>query len=142
MDIAGLDNGMITRLHQHFSESSNYEDALKMLEYDMLYGDQSVYKGELPYQPTDIRMGLREIRITGARCGEKLLSVYGENFTKSSSVCLNGASCYTEFVSPTELLAVAGAREGDQITVQQVSEGISVSQTEPLTVDETHMAKQ
>ena len=54
----------------------------------MLYGDQSVYKGELPYRPTDIRMGLREIRITGARCGEKLLSVYGENFTKSSSVCL------------------------------------------------------
>ena len=142
MDIAGFDNGMITRLHQHFSESSNYEDALKMLEYDMLYGDQSVYKGELPYQPTDIRMGLREIRITGARCGEKLLSVYGENFTKSSSVCLNGASCYTEFVSPTELLAVAGARVGDEITVQQVSEGISVSQTEPLTVDETHMAKQ
>ena len=37
---------------------------------------------------------------------------------------------------------MAGAREGDQITVQQVSEGISVSQTEPLTVDETHMAKQ
>lgn len=142
MDIAGFDNGMITRLHQHFSESSNYEDALKMLEYDMLYGDQSVYKGELPYRPTDIRMGLREIRITGARCGEKLLSVYGENFTKSSSVCLNGASCYTEFVSPRELLAVAGARVGDEITVQQVSEGISVSQTEPLTVDETHMAKQ
>ena len=142
MDIAGFDNGLITRLHQHFSESSNYEDALKMLEYDMLYGDQSVYEGEFPYEPTDLQMGLREIKITGARCGEKLLSVYGENFTKSSSVCLNGTSCYTEFVSPTELLAVAGAREGDQITVQQVSEGVSVSQTEPLTVDASHMAKQ
>ncbi len=142
MDIAGFDNGLITRLHQHFSESSNYADALKMLEYDMLYGDQSVYEGEFPYEPTDLKMGLREIKITGARCGEKLLSVYGENFTKSSSVCLNGTSCYTEFVSPTELLAVAGAREGDQITVQQVSEGVSVSQTEPLTVDASHMAKQ
>ncbi len=142
MDIAGFDNGMITRLHQHFSESSNYADALKMLEYDMLYGDQSVYEGSVPYEPTDITMGLREIKITGARCGEKLLSVYGENFTKSSSVCLNGTSCYTEFVSPTELLAVAGAREGDQITVQQVSEGVSVSQTEPLRVDASHMANQ
>ena len=68
--------------------------------------------------------------------------MYGENFTKSSSVCLNGTSCYTEFVSPTELLAVAGAREGDQITVQQVSEGVSVSQTEPLRVDASHMANQ
>ena len=142
MDIAGFDNGMITRLHQHFSESSNYADALKMLEYDMLYGDQSVYEGSVPYEPTEITMGLREIKVTGVRCGEKLLSVYGENFTSSSSVCLNGASCYTEFVSPTELLAVAGARVGDQIAVQQVSEGISVSQTEPLTVDETHIAKQ
>ena len=141
MDIAGFDDGLITRLHQHFSESSNYEDALKMLEYDMLYGDQSVYKGNFPYQPTDLKMGLREIRITGARCGDKLLSVYGENFTKSSSVCLNGASCYTEFVSPRELLAVAGARVGDEITVQQVSEGVSVSQTRPLVVEEAHLAR-
>ena len=142
MDIAGFDNGLITRLHQHFSESSNYESALQTLEYDMLYGDQSVYEDGFPYEPAELQMGLRTIKITGARCGEKLLSVYGENFTKSSSVCLNGSSCYTEFVSPTELLAVAGAREGDEITVQQLSEGVSVSQTEPLVVDASYMAKQ
>ena len=140
MDIAGFDDGLITRLHQNYSESSNYESALQMLEYDMLYGDQSVYEDGFPYEPTDVQMGLREIKITGARCGEKLISVYGENFTTSSNVCLNGSSCYTEFVSATELLAVAGAHEGDEITVQQVSEGISVSQTEPLTVDASHMA--
>lgn len=134
MDIAGFDNGLMTRLHQHFSESSNYEGALQQLEYDMLYGQQSVYSEGFPYETTDLQLGLRKITINGMRCGEKLLSVYGENFTRSSTVCLNGAACYTEFVSPTELLAMGRAKAGDLVSVQQISEGVVVSQTEAVTV--------
>lgn len=140
MDIAGFDNGLLTRLHQHFSDSSNYEGALQQLEYDMLYGEQSVYEDGFPYEPTELKMGVRDIGISSVRCGEKLLSVYGTNFTSSSAVCINGTSCYTEFVSPTELLAMGRAREGDLISVQQISEGVAVSETDALIVGSAAMS--
>lgn len=135
MGLLGFDNGLLTQLHQHYlREGGDYAETLRLIEYDMIYGDQTVYGGHSPYEPTDLHMGLGEIRIDSLRAGEKILSVYGENFTKSSYVYVNGDRRYTEFVSPGELLALASAEPGDLVTVAQLSNGEPVGETAPFPV--------
>lgn len=134
-ELLGFDNGLLTRLHQHYLPTGeDYSEALQLLEYDMIYGEQTVYEGEYPYQATELRMGLSEIAIHSVRTGEKILSVYGENFTESSYVYVNGDRKHTEFVSPGELLALISVEEGDEITVAQLSSGEPVSETDVFTV--------
>lgn len=136
MELLGFDNGLLTRLHQHYmQEGEDYAETLKLLEYDMIYGEQTVYGGEFPYKPTDLHMGLSEITVDSLRAGEKILSIYGENFTKSSYVYVNGDRKHTEFVSPGELLALASAEAGDLVTVAQLSNGEPVGETEPCLVE-------
>ena len=43
MELVGINNGLLTKLHQNYSESDDYERALQTLEYDMLYGDMLSY---------------------------------------------------------------------------------------------------
>lgn len=132
MERLGFDNGLLTKLHQHFMrEGTDYTETLRLLEYDMIYGEQTVFDGKSPYLPTDLHMGLGEIAIDSVRIGEKILSVYGKNFTQSSYVYVNGDRKYTEFASPGELLALVSIEPGDRISVVQLSNGEPVGETEP-----------
>lgn len=135
MELLGFDNGLLTKLHQHYLPTGEeYSEPLQLLEYDMIYGEQTVYEGSYPYQPTDLQMGLSQIEIDSLHAGEKILSVYGQNFTKSSYVYVNGDRKHTEFVSSGELLALVSAEEGDHVTVAQLSNGEPVGQTEAFSV--------
>lgn len=136
MELLGFDNGLLTQLHQHYMQGGeDYAETLKLLEYDMIYGEQTVYEGHSPYEPTDLHMGLDEISVESLRAGEKILCVRGKNFTKSSYVYVNGDRKHTEFVSPGELLALASAEPGDLVTVAQLSNGEPVGETEPFPVE-------
>ena len=56
----GIENGVLNRFHQHFGpdcEEEEYIAFLRVLEYDMLYGEHVIYEGESPYAPTDLRLG-------------------------------------------------------------------------------------
>ena len=102
-----MNSGVINRYHQENAdteEESVYLDGLETLEYDMLYGDRKVYGGEVPYKPTEMKMGLKEIKITGI---ERDLSapedgyvlVKGENFTQYSKIFIN-----EEYFGDTEFI--------------------------------------
>ena len=54
----GLCSGTLAALHQHYNydiTNEEYERALELLEYDMIYGDMHVYGGQCPYNKTDLR---------------------------------------------------------------------------------------
>ena len=66
MDMLGMTGGVISKYHSTLRHSEDYEDyleGLRMLEYDILYGDKEVYGGELPYSPTNLQMGHKNITI-------------------------------------------------------------------------------
>lgn len=63
MGALGIDGGVINKFHQLYNGEQHYLQALKSLEYDILYGDMYVYNGQSPYVATDIRMGTCEIKI-------------------------------------------------------------------------------
>ena len=117
-----MENGLLTKLHQRYCENDDYLDALRMLQYDMLYGDMLAYGGAGIYTPVDMQMGFREIQIHHATYVEGRYYIVGENFTKSSQVYINDHGADTTFISDTVLLLSDDAlQEGDQITVRQIT---------------------
>ncbi len=122
LDSLGIENGLLTKMHQKYSENDDYLDALRMLQYDMLYGDMLAYGGEGQYTPVDMRMGYRDVKIQHVTFIEDRYYIVGENFTKYSVVYVNGRSKNTVFISDTVLLLDnEEIEEGSSITVRQIT---------------------
>lgn len=59
----GISNGYINRFHQQQQGSADYLKNLKILEYDILYGNCDIYDGQMPYLATNLKMGILDIKI-------------------------------------------------------------------------------
>lgn len=59
-----IDNGVLTKFHNQFRNTSDYLADLKLLQYDMLYGEKYIYGGVNPFTATDLKMGTYDISIT------------------------------------------------------------------------------
>ncbi|MDD6154092.1 MAG: LTA synthase family protein, partial [Eubacteriales bacterium] len=100
----GIHEGTTIRYHQNVSHNSkNYLSDLKILGYDMLYGDCYTYGGQNPFSKWPMTMGIKPITI------DKIVSVGGKyyikghNFTEYSKVTLNGKQLKTVYLSPSLL---------------------------------------
>ena len=135
LDRCGISNGKLMRFHQQRAGDEDYLEALHQLEYDMLYGDQFLYDGQQPYEPAQMRMGLKDILLQTAEYDGKVLVVRGRNFTRSSVICKEGSQLDTLFIDNSTLAAVPGllsrVEEGAEISVAQVAtDGQVLSSTE------------
>ena len=122
----GISTGVMMQFHQQCWGKADYLDALAALEYDMLYGDKYLYDGQTPYQPTNMRMGVKEITVLSALLRDEYVIVRGEHFTPYSTVYLSGKALDTTYVDAQMLVAKLGllskAEKGDQVLVCQVAE--------------------
>ena len=99
----GIDTGTMAKYHQNHKDSPTYLEDLRALEYDMLYGQGYIYGGKHPFEATDLKMGIRDIKITGiVEIGGKFY-VKGENFTEQSRISLDGEVLETIYLGPTVL---------------------------------------
>ena len=104
----GFSGGVIAKLHQSYpadSEEEEYLEKLKLLEYDMLYGDQTAFEGEYPYEATDMTFGSLPVTITGASLEYRRLLVTGERFTEFSVIMADGQAMDTVYVDSQHLAA-------------------------------------
>ena len=120
----GISSGLLMRFHQQRWQDESYLEDLHNLEYDMLYGDQYLYGGQSPYTPTDMRMGLRDIRVESAEYQGKALIVRGDGFNASSVVQADGSDLDTVYVDGSTLVALPGLL--DKLTEKEMV--ISVAQ--------------
>ena len=126
----GINGGVLTKFHQLNDRSGAYHTELETLQYDMLYGDRLVYRGEQPFTSTEMRFGTQEITVREATIRAETLTVRGENFTPYSVICLNGKEQETEFVSVNELRCVCEKLpEAAKVSVQQIAEDGTVLST-------------
>jgi len=101
----GIHEGNVFNYHQTRKGTRNYQLDLQSLQYDILYGDRYVYGGENPFNATALQLGIYPAvfeRIEPA--GGDSYFVYGENFTASSRLEVNGELIDTKYISPTRLL--------------------------------------
>ena len=141
----GFSGGAIARLHQSVApddRSEDYLSRLELLEYDILYGDHQAFDGDFPYEPTDMRLGGRDIEILDADLDYRRLLVTGRNFTGYSRVVLDGQTLDTLFVDPEHIIAAVQQNDSpigstsqasafEEVAVAQVnSDGVELSRTE------------
>lgn len=93
----------ITYHQQTDQESESYLSNLKLLGYDMLYGQNYIYGGENPFEKAGMRMGIKEIKIDSVvNIGGKYY-IKGQNFTEKSKVTLEEEPLKTIYLGPSLL---------------------------------------
>ena len=133
LDDAGLSHeGILFDYQQTVSEDDpSYLDDMEAIAYDMLYGKNYVFGGNSPYQPSDMKMGHKDISIKEIKKIGDRYYIRGSNFTERSIISLNGKQLSTVYLSPT-LLALNEAVDPDDIEKLEVSQ-VDKSEEEILT---------
>ncbi|MBR5534677.1 MAG: LTA synthase family protein [Ruminiclostridium sp.] len=122
MERIDMEVGTTFTYQLNHSHSETYLTDLKSLGYDMLYGECYIYGGENPFTPTDLQMGVNEIK---ANCIVNIAGKYyimGENFTPYSKVTLKGKELETNYMGERmlELLEDVDPEEAKNLKVSQI----------------------
>ncbi|WP_302625401.1 LTA synthase family protein [uncultured Eubacterium sp.] len=132
-----------TQLHKADDEET-YQEGLKNLSYDLLYGDNYAANGENPYRPTEIKLGLNEVKVSSITPMDDELGtiyIYGNYFTSYSKVYINDEKQQTVYIDPNTLMIVyPELQEGDSFSVyQQNSDEHVLTKTEPYSYNAEEM---
>lgn len=136
-----IHEGLFTRLHQTRADSESYLADMELLAYDLLYGSQESYDGEVPFQATELQFGIDPVSVHTVLVQSDAedhfcLFINGENFTPYSIAYINEEPCTTTYVN-SDSLSVADFDPAETliIRVAQVgSDSHPLSFTEPLTI--------
>ncbi len=123
--------GTVFNYHQERRETKDYLVDLELLQYDILYGNQYVYDGRPPITGGHMQMGVKDAQVTDLIMHlDEGYSLYGQNFTKSSRVYVNGERQRSSFLNNTRIeLPETELLEGDVLTVSQVGSSNTVFRT-------------
>lgn len=123
--------GTVFNYHQERRETRDYLADLELLQYDILYGNQYVYDGEPPITEGHMQMGVKDTVVTDLIIHlDEGYSLYGQNFTKSSKVYVNGEKQKSSFLNNTRIeLPETVLLEGDVLTVSQVGSSNTIFRT-------------
>ena len=105
LDAAGIKGGIIPTFHRKYMGDKNYQEYLKDIQYDQLYGDNYLLGKDI-YEKTDLQLGLSPVKITKAYIEGNQLIVEGENLTKASVVIADGKKLRTTYDSSKKIVAV------------------------------------
>lgn len=119
----GIHHGTLINYHQQYKDTPDYLDNLKLLQYDMLYGERYIYGGVNPYEPTKMQMGVNEVLISEVYNDEDgNFIVKGQNFTEYSRVKINDTAHETTYIDPNTLMVSDYTlNEDDRFAIQQVT---------------------
>ena len=139
----GMHAGIIPQFHAAYDGTPEYDEALHLLEYDMLYGEGYIFSyfsdneavepetedegssGNSDvfrlYPPSDLTFGLYPITVSHCEIIDGEMYVYGEGFNDASRIALNGKIRSTQYVDENTLILNATVPEGeiDQLKVIQ-----------------------
>lgn len=120
----GIGSGLINRYHQTYRGTKNYSKNLKLLEYDLLYGNDFAYGVSEPFEKTDMRFGVKDVKITSIHRDDQNDLTYfgGENFTPYTRIVVNGKTIETEYHNRILIEWPGGSlKDGDEVTIIQKS---------------------
>lgn len=118
----GIHSGTVFNYHQQRRQTKGYLADLELLQYDILYGEQYVYSGNVPKIGNYMQMGVKDVTLDEIISHlEGTYSLYGENFTKYSRVYVNDERQKVKFLNNTRIeLTESQLEDGDIINIKQV----------------------
>lgn len=127
-----IEGDYINKCHDLYS-GEELDDNIKLLSYDLLYGDSYLFGGASPVYYDRMQMGIREIAIDHVKVvNDDHTVVYGKNFNEFSKVYINGKKANTTYIDEFMLLLDDDLVDyEDEIDVRQIDEsGHELSKTE------------
>ena len=104
LDRIGIHTGVITQFHQQADRSSDtYQTDLKALEYDLLYGENYIYDGEVPFTASNLQMGTNPLKIADVYQKDGEYIVRGDNFTPYCRVYFDGKELESQWIDEHQL---------------------------------------
>lgn len=126
LNLLDVHEGTMNRFHQGYLYEEEVDeeaclDAMKVLEYDILYGDREIYGGAMPYESVKMEMGVEPIIQYRTVHVEDNIHVWGQRFNEYSQICVNGKPVPTRYISENHVAAdEIPPKEGEEITVRQI----------------------
>jgi hypothetical protein len=126
-----IHEGILTKYHQNHSQDLDYLVNLKALQYDMLYGKGYIFDGICPYEPTDLQMGIREIKVEAVVEVGNEYYIKGTNFTPYSKISIDDRVLDTIFLGPSVLGLLEEVKPEDvyKMKVSQVEKNKEILST-------------
>lgn len=122
----GLEGGLMQSFHNKYMQAADQEyylEKLELLEYDMLYGNNYSYDENNPFPQADMKMGIRNIAVSGYEIRNKEVRIYGEGFNDFSEVYVNGKSVDTDWMNSfTLIVPLEDFKDGTEMYVAQVGD--------------------
>ena len=123
----------------------DYLERLRMLSYDILYGENYLYNG-VTFAATDMQMGIKHPKIYNVFANGSGIYVTGENLTEKTKVYVNGEKVPVEYSGRRMLrLDIEEIKTGDIVTLKLtggrktvlfVSDEFVVNVDDDATIDE------
>lgn len=124
-DKIGMHSGIMTRFHQYYEAQKSkkgYISNMKLLEYDMLYGNRYILNKQNPFKVTDMQMGTYPMTISNVEKEEDgTITVTGGEYTEYTAIYINGKRVDTEFISPEKVKCEYDLQYGDEVQIVQES---------------------
>jgi len=122
--------GYAHEAQMYYEDEDVLEEKLCLIAYDMLFGDQYIYDGEVPVPEPHIRRGVWDITIDEVRKEEDHILIKGENFNSFSVVYEEDNDLETIYVDSTTLMVEDYTPESGEIfTVKQVDKSHHILST-------------
>ncbi len=120
----GIHSGVMNQYHQTYSGAGSYEEYMKLLQYDLLYGSNFSYRGRKRFEPTQMQFGVKDITIesVGMAGDGKNLYFVGDGFTQYTDIYVNDKKIDTEFLGRVLIRWEDGSlTPGDEVYIIQRS---------------------
>ncbi len=99
----GMHTGTVFTYQQNHGSSETFLEDLKALSYDILYGKKYIYGETKPYEPSKLKMGVKDIKVKKVvKVGDRYY-IKGQNFTPYSKITLDGKTLNTIFLGQSVL---------------------------------------
>lgn len=110
--------GLISAFHDVYSEKEEYEQDLKLLEYDILSGKQYLYEEDNPYTVQAMKYGLKDMFFTEVKtASDGMLVIVGGGFNENCQANLNGKTVSLEYVNDQQIQVNVKLKEGDVLEI-------------------------
>ena len=125
LDKLNIHSGIMTKYPQYYAQQKSkkgYISNMRLLEYDMLYGNRYILNRENPFKITDIQLGTYPMTISNVKKEDDgTVTVTGGDFTSYTAIHINGKRVETEFVSEDTVTCKYDLQYGDEVQIVQES---------------------
>ena len=140
LSLAGVDLGPMENVHKSLSSKQDYKKDLELIQYDILFGEDYYLNEDEKIKPSNLKMGTKDIKIESAVLQDNQICIKGKNFTRKSTVFIDGKEKSTMYVDKNTLRVYCGednTKDIKNIVVKQIGlHNIPLSTTNTVKLSE------